>query len=79
MRTGWREDMRSIKMAFLEKFNKGFWMDTTEDTVTENENLRCCGNCKNSYRPRDCKWSGMVRRVCANWEWDGLTAEGRKI
>lgn len=56
-------------------------MQIQEDKINEIEkkNLICCGNCKWSYRPRDCKWSGMIRRACERWEWDEMTREQREI
>ena len=52
---------------------------------TENNNLRCCGNCKHSYS--HCYGSLMCKKLdqstgrggyCSNWTTDGLTRAERE-
>jgi len=50
------------------------------------ENLRCCGNCKKLITYDDsgdvideCDRMESPSYLCIDWEYDGLTAEDRKI
>ena len=53
-------------------------MTIFQDLDAENENLKCCGNCKITYKV--CYMGNLESNCfCDDWEYDGLTQEQRKI
>jgi len=74
------------KMSYDKGFQDGYdiaSMETDYELEKQNENLKCCGNCKHYYEQIDmfdCEYKGAnAYSYCERWTFDDMTREEREI
>lgn len=78
-----------VLLSFLVDPGVQFLYATFRDLEKENDNLKCCGNCKKNgtvdmglIREENCMLGQQIDsscQVCKKWEPDGLQQEDRRI